>query len=383
MKISMKPIIILWISCVTLFGGGKVLYFTNGITNEDSTATTELYLNSNEDTRGFQVDIKYDTTFVSYDTIIVSEYLDGFTLSVNEPVKGLIKVLAISFSGQTIKPGSQPIAKIKFKIIDLANFKHTKLSISNPVLSHSNGLSLKPYIYPGYILSPDQSFLTVIRGKSSWYFNLKNAIDFAAMQFTFNYDTNIVTIDTIVGLFRLGFLNFAWNEPQRGRIKIVINNNNNSLLKIGSGPITQLFFVDKDSGNSINDFSFSEAFGVNSIGIISKILPLNSYHINLPPVIGSNGIPIEFALHQNYPNPFNPTTTLRFYLSKVSDATVTIYNVLGQSVKIFIINDTPPGLHSITWNATNDYGYPVSAGVYLYQLRVNNFTETKKMVLLK
>ena len=95
------------------------------------------------------------------------------------------------------------------------------------------------------------------------------------------------------------------------------------------------------------------------------------------------GIPTEFALHENYPNPFNPTTTLRFDLPEVSDVTVTIYNMLGQKVRTFNMNDTPAGYHSIKWNATNDYGDPVGAGVYLYQLRANEFVKTKKMVLLK
>ncbi|MDP6612064.1 MAG: tandem-95 repeat protein [Candidatus Marinimicrobia bacterium] len=95
------------------------------------------------------------------------------------------------------------------------------------------------------------------------------------------------------------------------------------------------------------------------------------------------GIPTEFALHENYPNPFNPTTTLRFDLPEVSSITLTIYNMLGQRVRTFNMNDTPAGYHSVTWNATNDYGDPVGAGVYLYQLRANQFVKTRKMVLLK
>ena len=97
----------------------------------------------------------------------------------------------------------------------------------------------------------------------------------------------------------------------------------------------------------------------------------------------SEGIPTVFALHENYPNPFNPTTTLRFDLPDISDVTLTIYNMLGQRVRTFNMNDTPAGFHSIKWNATNDYGDPVGAGVYLYQLRANQFVKTRKMVLLK
>ena len=79
----------------------------------------------------------------------------------------------------------------------------------------------------------------------------------------------------------------------------------------------------------------------------------------------------------------NPTTTLRFDLPEVSSITLTIYNMLGQRVRTFNMNDTPAGFHSIKWNATNDYGEQVGAGVYLYQLRANQYVKTRKMVLLK
>jgi len=95
------------------------------------------------------------------------------------------------------------------------------------------------------------------------------------------------------------------------------------------------------------------------------------------------GVPVEFALHENYPNPFNPTTTLRFDLPEVSNLTLTIYNMLGQKVRTFNYQNTSAGYHSVKWNATNDYGDPVGAGVYLYQLQTKDFVKTRKMVLLK
>ncbi|MBT6938986.1 MAG: T9SS type A sorting domain-containing protein, partial [Candidatus Marinimicrobia bacterium] len=94
-------------------------------------------------------------------------------------------------------------------------------------------------------------------------------------------------------------------------------------------------------------------------------------------------VPSEFALHDNYPNPFNPTTTFRFDVPEVSDVTLSIYNMLGQRVRTFNYQNTSAGYHSVTWDATNDLGEQVGAGVYLYQLRANQFVKTRKMVLLK
>ena len=57
--------------------------------------------------------------------------------------------------------------------------------------------------------------------------------------------------------------------------------------------------------------------------------------------------------------------------------------MLGQKVKTFNMQSTPAGYHSVTWNATNDLGAQVGAGVYLYQLQTKEFVKTRKMILLK
>lgn len=111
-----------------------------------------------------------------------------------------------------------------------------------------------------------------------------------------------------------------------------------------------------------------------------RILYINRYDYLS---VESEGIPTEFALHENYPNPFNPTTQIRFDLPEMGNVTLTIYNMLGQKVKTFNMQSAPAGYHALTWNATNDLGAPVAAGVYLYQLQTKGFAKTKKMILLK
>jgi Leucine-rich repeat (LRR) protein len=129
-------------------------------------------------------------------------------------------------------------------------------------------------------------------------------------------------------------------------------------------------------------FSVSATDGIDTLNVTGddRVLFVNRYEYLSTE---GEGVPVEFALHENYPNPFNPTTTLRFDLPEVSNLTLTIYNMLGQRVRTFNMNDTPAGYHSIKWNATNDYGEQVGAGVYLYQLQTKDFVKTRKMVLLK
>jgi hypothetical protein len=94
-------------------------------------------------------------------------------------------------------------------------------------------------------------------------------------------------------------------------------------------------------------------------------------------------IPTEYALFHNYPNPFNPITTLRYYLPDDMNVKITIYDIMGRVVKTLINSSQNAGYKSSQWNATNDAGQPVSAGVYLYTIEAGQYRQTKKMVLLK
>jgi flagellar hook assembly protein FlgD len=94
-------------------------------------------------------------------------------------------------------------------------------------------------------------------------------------------------------------------------------------------------------------------------------------------------IPDVFAMHQNYPNPFNPVTQIRYDLPEDSYVSITIYDIMGRNIKSLVNTDQTAGYRSIRWNATNDLGEPVSAGMYIYMIQAGEFRQTKKMVLLK
>jgi beta-glucanase (GH16 family) len=93
--------------------------------------------------------------------------------------------------------------------------------------------------------------------------------------------------------------------------------------------------------------------------------------------------PIKYSLNNNYPNPFNPFTTIGYDLPKEGFVNVTIYNVMGKPVKYLVNSRQNSGFKSIQWDATNNSGQPVSAGIYLYQIQAGEYMQTKKMILLK
>jgi hypothetical protein len=91
----------------------------------------------------------------------------------------------------------------------------------------------------------------------------------------------------------------------------------------------------------------------------------------------------DFRLQQNYPNPFNPSTTIRYNLPTTSDLKIEIYNILGSKVTTLYDGKHPAGDYTIVWDGNNLQGSPVSSGIYFYKMITHNFSQTKKMMLLK
>ena len=96
-----------------------------------------------------------------------------------------------------------------------------------------------------------------------------------------------------------------------------------------------------------------------------------------------NLTPKNFSLHQNYPNPFNPTTKIIYELPNNVFVNVDIYNVMGHVVKNLINSKQEAGLKFIHWDATDNRGEQVPAGMYLYTIQAGEYMQTRKMVLLK
>ncbi len=94
-------------------------------------------------------------------------------------------------------------------------------------------------------------------------------------------------------------------------------------------------------------------------------------------------LPQDYRLSQNFPNPFNPTTAIEFNLPKASHVTLTIYNVLGQQVKTLIDQTLGAGNKRVIWDGTDAAGRTVQSGVYFYRISADQFTQTRKMMMLK
>ena len=101
-------------------------------------------------------------------------------------------------------------------------------------------------------------------------------------------------------------------------------------------------------------------------------------------IAAETATPTTFTLGANYPNPFNPTTTIPLAVpAGAKDVDLTIYNVLGQPIHQVWTGPLPAGEHALTWDGRDAQGQPVAAGVYMYRVKVDEQTRTRKMVKIE
>ncbi|HRF65391.1 MAG TPA: YCF48-related protein [Ignavibacteria bacterium] len=130
--------------------------------------------------------------------------------------------------------------------------------------------------------------------------------------------------------------------------------------------------------NSIHFLNNSEGWAVGNTGTIIRTI---SGGIGITTI--SSLVPKSFNLHQNYPNPFNPVTKIRFSIpasGEISSRVISlrIYDILGKEITVLVNEELKPGIYETDWDASN-----FSSGIYFYSLITDNFTQTRKMVLIK
>jgi len=103
--------------------------------------------------------------------------------------------------------------------------------------------------------------------------------------------------------------------------------------------------------------------------------PLSEMVVSVDP---AESLPETPRLHQNYPNPFNPLTTIKYVLPKSSQVTLSVFDMLGREVSVLVNERRDAGYHSINFDGSN-----LASGVYFYRLQTGDFTQTKRLLLLR
>ena len=89
-------------------------------------------------------------------------------------------------------------------------------------------------------------------------------------------------------------------------------------------------------------------------------------------------MPTVYSLYNNYPNPFNPSTTIKYDIPEQSYVTIKIYNITGEEVSTLLNEEQNAGRYQIQWNAAE-----LASGVYFYRIQAGQFSDTKKLILMK
>jgi len=115
---------------------------------------------------------------------------------------------------------------------------------------------------------------------------------------------------------------------------------------------------------------------VNETSVYMAAVPVTS--VTTVGIDDNTNTTFSYQLNQNYPNPFNPTTQIKYTLAENSNVTLKVYDMLGKEVATLVNESQNAGAHSINFNASD-----LASGLYIYKIQAGNFTQAKKMMLLK
>ncbi len=130
----------------------------------------------------------------------------------------------------------------------------------------------------------------------------------------------------------------------------------------------------------VYDLQFTDSLNGFAVGADGAILKF------IPPPVSVDDVQqelSEFILYQNYPNPFNPETSIRFKILEGGFVNLKVFDVLGNEVAILVNEELPAGVHNVEFSVEQEFFPVFTSSVYFYQLKVGDFIQTKKMLLLK
>jgi endo-1,4-beta-xylanase len=138
-----------------------------------------------------------------------------------------------------------------------------------------------------------------------------------------------------------------------------------------------------EAGTGIYTAQFSTSpYSVSRGGILTLGTFAVGKFKNVEDIVGvernKEAVPTQSSLSQNYPNPFNPTTTIQYSVLSTEYISLKVYDVLGRELSTLVSEVKPPGIYTVKWEAQG-----LASGIYFYRLEAGQFTETRKLVLLR
>ena len=235
-----------------------------------------------------------------------------------------------------------------------------------------------PQIYTGIMAKVSLDYQDLVTGGSGEIKVLADTkVPVAGAQLQIDYDPAAVTLQAPRLSDRSGHFIVESHDDGKGMLKVVLYNFSNDPISAGDGTILSI-------PASVNP-NAPKAPRID----LKKVVLSDQKAVLLPTEGQTPSLPSAFELDQNYPNPFNPSTTIRFTVPSTQDgsaslkATLRVYNILGEVVKTLVDEPLAPGTYEKVWDGRDSQGNSVASGIYFYKLKAGDFTDTKKMVMMK
>ncbi len=396
-----------WIGSSSTYNVGietQYLMQTSGHGYPGSDFTSSIILQNTQPVYGIQLDIKAEPYFISGTDVQFNPLLNFSNWDIGGNMVGEIYRLEAFTLSNPINPGTSHIFEITYTVHNDAPIDtNVVISIEDVVIADANTLPMivEHQINNIYIGQPPVNYSIenvsgelIPGGSGSFEIHMQNSTNVFIMELYIEDIPNYCRVTNIsrLGRYSSGIISDGSGENEDGVFYFLgydfsTDETGNSVGIIpGDGAILKVdveFNQYLQNPSSVLMFQSSSSGDANA----SPIMTMNS---GFGQFIGTNlkidrliYLPDDFLLHQNFPNPFNPFTRISYDLLEVSNVKLEIYDLRGRLIKRILDKEQDKGRHYYTWDATNYFGDPVSAGVYICRLEAGNKTFNRKMVFLK
>jgi hypothetical protein len=201
-------------------------------------------------------------------------------------------------------------------------------------------------------------------------------VDVFGAQLELGWDKDKLELSDISQTERTERLQLYHNGGREGQFKAgMVDINGKEYIPAGEGALLTLKMKSKSDSLDLSSLEIKEAILVDQNG--------QELALRIDNKVSQSNLPKEFSLSQNYPNPSNPQTVIQYALPRDCKVQVTIYNILGQKVRTLVNENQKAGYKRVEWDSKNDQGEQVASGIYFYKIKAGEFSESKKMVILK
>ena len=296
-----------------------------------------------------------------------------------------------------IQPGVGHLVDVTYEIFGgIPDSTIVNISVSEAVLADVNNLPMHTESTPHSFFVGQPSVGCTIEnvsgqmspgGTGTFEIHMENIETVNVLEFTILDMPDYMTVTNISLLDRFedGTIDGNSGEAEDGSFYF-LGYDFVTYIEPGSGPIME---VEVQFNNTLDNPSVVFMIDQISAGDVNA-LPLDIVADNFGQFVNTLSadvelsLPTEFKLYANYPNPFNPSTIITYDLAKASDVQLSIFDVRGREIKKLVVDTFQnPGKYHVAWIGKDDYGMNVSAGVYIYKLKVSNKVFHKKMILMK